>query len=64
MTEPIQLLSEHDAVVPRSALCDLRPELVGTSGKVLSIEGDEALVEFVGRPRLYRVPATLLRKGT
>lgn len=64
MIESIQPLAEQDPVEPVEMLCDLRPELAGACGKIVRIEGDEALVEFTGRPRLYRVSSTLLRKGT
>lgn len=50
--------------MPGLDLCTLRPELIGDRGRVESTDGDEVVVEWTGRSRLYRVQATLLEKGT
>ena len=57
-------LAERDTVVPSDALCSLRPELAGERGNIHAVEGDEVVVQWSSRPRLYRVPAKLLRTGT
>lgn len=48
---------------PGSELCELRPELVGASGTVETLDGDEAVVEWKGLPRRYRVLTAHLEKG-
>lgn len=42
----------------------MRPELVGESGRIEKTEGDEVVVQWNGRRRLYRVAASMLKKGT
>jgi hypothetical protein len=51
-------------VFPGTALCDLRPELAGESGRVESTDGEEVLVQWNGHRRLYRLAASLVEKGS
>jgi hypothetical protein len=57
------LFSPGDLVLPGSDLCNIRPELVGESGKIEEAEGDEVLVQWDGLTRLYRVMANMLEMG-
>jgi len=52
---------DGDLVHPTEELVALRPELAGGSGKVECCEGDEIVVDFVGRRR-YRVSANLVSR--
>ena len=46
-----------------TALIEQRPELVGVSGTVEERDGDEAIIQWAGVARRYRVHATLLERG-